>query len=278
MNSELQQQVIAVRRVLVEQFPRQCREGSVEPSEWRDLHTAADWLAENTLSLSEKDASGFNELLLWVQSAVNDMLAWMRNQIDLGQVGEATATKELRTRFEGLWAEYDQRARSLLHSGKEPREDANERERYDVALSFAGEERDIARSIAIGLKKHKLSVFFDEFEEASLWGTDLVEHLAEVYGKKSKFVILFCSSAYVRKGWPTHERRTALYRLIEGERGRILPIMLENVDVPGLPKSIGYIDGARRSADEIVTLVLRKAQLLNARVPGTLRLNSGEFR
>jgi len=267
MNEKLQQQVTAVRKVLVEQFPRQCREGAVDPSEWRDLHRAADWLAENTFSLDQSEASGFNELLLWVQSTVNDMMAWMREQIALGRISDDSATDELRARFEVLWAEYDERARSLLHSGEGALPVVDSRECYDVALSFAGEERDFARTIAIGLKEHQLSVFFDEFEEAALWGTDLVEHLAEVYGQKSKFVILFCSSAYVRKGWPTHERRAALYRLIEGEKGRILPIMLEDVDVPGLPKSIGYIDAANRSPEEIVGLVLRKAQLLERDSP-----------
>ena len=34
--------------------------------------------------------------------------------------------------------------------------------KYDVALSFAGEDRSIAREIAESLKKENISVFFDE--------------------------------------------------------------------------------------------------------------------
>lgn len=40
---------------------------------------------------------------------------------------------------------------------------------YDVAISFAGEDREFARYMAARLRPH-FSVFFDEFERADLWG------------------------------------------------------------------------------------------------------------
>lgn len=39
---------------------------------------------------------------------------------------------------------------------------------YDVALSFAGENREYVREIAKKLKAKKLKVFYDEFEETNL--------------------------------------------------------------------------------------------------------------
>jgi hypothetical protein len=52
--------------------------------------------------------------------------------------------------------------------------------KYDVALSFAGEDRQIAARLAKLLKGRDISVFYDKYEQANLWGKDLYEHLADV--------------------------------------------------------------------------------------------------
>ena len=41
---------------------------------------------------------------------------------------------------------------------------------YDVVISFAGESRKIVEPIAALLREAKVSVFYDKFEEAKLWG------------------------------------------------------------------------------------------------------------
>ncbi len=40
---------------------------------------------------------------------------------------------------------------------------------YDVALSFAGEDRDYVEEVATILKSFKVRVFYDKFEETNLW-------------------------------------------------------------------------------------------------------------
>lgn len=40
---------------------------------------------------------------------------------------------------------------------------------YDVALSFAGEDRDYVEKIATILKSLKINVFYDNFEQEVLW-------------------------------------------------------------------------------------------------------------
>ena len=49
---------------------------------------------------------------------------------------------------------------------------------YDVAISFAGEQREEAEAIADCLKKNEVNVFYDGYEKAHLWGKDLYEHLS----------------------------------------------------------------------------------------------------
>ena len=48
---------------------------------------------------------------------------------------------------------------------------------YDVALSFAGEDRKYVEEVASFLKKNKIAVFYDYFEEENLWGKNLISYL-----------------------------------------------------------------------------------------------------
>lgn len=51
---------------------------------------------------------------------------------------------------------------------------------YDVALSFAGENREYVEDVAVFLKSRGLSIFYDKFEQADLWGKNLYDHLQDV--------------------------------------------------------------------------------------------------
>src|SRR5436305_8002487 len=85
-----------------------------------------------------------------------------------------------------------------------------ERKTYDVALSFAGEDRPYVRQVADYLRMRGARVFYDQFEQASLWGRNLVEELDRVYRLESVFVVMFISVAYRDKEWTRHERRSTL--------------------------------------------------------------------
>jgi hypothetical protein len=58
---------------------------------------------------------------------------------------------------------------------------------FDVALSFAGEDRVYAGDIAERFRSHDVRVFYDEYEQAMLWGKDLYEHLDYVYQRAGRF-------------------------------------------------------------------------------------------
>lgn len=65
---------------------------------------------------------------------------------------------------------------------------------YDVALSFAGEQRTYVSRVATLLWKNGVFVFYDEFEEAELWGKNLYTHLRDVYKSRARFTVIFCSA------------------------------------------------------------------------------------
>jgi hypothetical protein len=125
--------------------------------------------------------------------------------------------------------------------------------KYDLALSFAGEDRHFIEKVADILKDSGISVFYDKFEEANLFGKNLITHLRKVYFEEAKYTVIFCSKNYLNKIWTVHERKSAQDRaLIEGDGEYILPVQLDDTpitDIPGIPLSIGYID--LRNADSI---------------------------
>src|SRR6266487_6196182 len=85
---------------------------------------------------------------------------------------------------------------------------------HDVALSFASEDREVAEQLADRLRAAGVRLFYDKYEQASLWGEDLYEHLHDVFCKKARFCVLFASAHYARKVWTDHERRSAQERAL----------------------------------------------------------------
>ena len=128
---------------------------------------------------------------------------------------------------------------------------------YDIALSFAGEDRDIAEKIAMELVKLGIRVFYDDFEREKLWGEDLAEFFHRIYSQSSRYCVILVSKKYLEKPWTTHERRSALERVINGRKSYILPVKVEDVDLPGLPSTIGHVKW-ERSIDDLVGLIQTK--------------------
>jgi hypothetical protein len=95
--------------------------------------------------------------------------------------------------------------------------------RYDVALSFAGEDREYVDHVAGALVRSGVSVFYDRYEEASLWGKNIYVHLQSVYSEAATFTVMFVSLAYAKKLWTNHERESAQSRAFTERREYILP-------------------------------------------------------
>ena len=95
--------------------------------------------------------------------------------------------------------------------------------KYDVCLSFAGEDRDYVEEVARHLTDLGVSRFYDTDEQADLWGKNLVEHLDQIYRKDSRFCVMFISEAYARKMWTKHERQAAFDRAMVSDTEYVLP-------------------------------------------------------
>ncbi len=129
---------------------------------------------------------------------------------------------------------------------------------YDIALSFAGEDRAYVEMVAEQLKARDISVFYDGYEEDALWGKDLYVHLADIYRLKSKYTLIFISKHYSEKVWTNHERKAAQSRAIEENEEYILPLRFDDTNIPGILPTIAYIDLRIKSPTEVAILVGKK--------------------
>ena len=129
---------------------------------------------------------------------------------------------------------------------------------YDVAISFAGEQRREAEGIASRLRAAGVSVFYDAYEQADLWGKNLYDHLATVYQHKARYCLMLVSAGYAAKVWTTHERQSAQARALEQNTEYILPVRFDDTEIPGLLSTIGYVRLADYGAEGIADLVIQK--------------------
>jgi hypothetical protein len=129
---------------------------------------------------------------------------------------------------------------------------------YAVALSFAGEQRDYVRLVADALARQGVTAFYDEHEEVRLWGLDLAEEFHRIYSTGATFVLIFASREYVAKAWTRHERRTAIAHAISSDDTHILPVRWDDVELPGWPSTIGYLDARRLTPVELADRVRQK--------------------
>lgn len=129
---------------------------------------------------------------------------------------------------------------------------------YEVVLSFAGEDRDYVEKVANFLRSHNIKLFYDKYEEVTLWGKDLTEHLDKVYRGNARYCIMFISKHYANKVWTNHERRSAFAKALEEKEEYILPVRFDKTEIPGLRPTIGYIDISTREPEELGKLVIKK--------------------
>jgi hypothetical protein len=134
-----------------------------------------------------------------------------------------------------------------------PEEDA-----YEVVLSFAGEDREYVEAVAGYLKNNNVKVFYDKYEEVTLWGKDLSEHLDKVYRGSARYCVMFISKNYANKVWTSHERRSALAKAIEEKEEYILPVRFDDTEIPGIRPTVSYVDLSKKTPEQLGKMILQK--------------------
>ena len=236
----------------------------IRPSELRFPYDQADRDVAATKSSFSSDLAALKDWVGWVNSQVLEHNTSLEGRAQ-GLVERRRAEID-KTKSDLAQLPYPMRgtaaAPSAVPEPVQPETRAKKRlvanRRYDVALCFAGEDREYVEQVANVLDELSVAVFYDRFEEVDLWGKDLMEHLHGVYSKESHFVVVFVSRYSADKAWPRHERRSALSRHVKGETERILPVRFDDTEIPGLPSTIAYLDARALAPKKLAELIRQK--------------------
>ncbi|MGD8195256.1 toll/interleukin-1 receptor domain-containing protein [Herbiconiux sp. P18] len=148
---------------------------------------------------------------------------------------------------------------------------------FDVAVTFAGEDRVFVEEVVNLVKEAGFSVFYDEDYKYESWGEDLTEYFPDVYERRARFAVMFISQHYAAKPWTRLERRSVLARALNAQDGYLLPVRLDSTRLPGVRDAIGYLDGLTETPTGIARAIGTKLgapeseqkRLFNGRIPRT---------
>lgn len=76
---------------------------------------------------------------------------------------------------------------------------------YDFALSFAGENRDLAQTLNSKMLEREVSIFYDKNEQHRILASNVEDYLAPIYNSEAEFVIVLLSKNYPKKIWTKFE-------------------------------------------------------------------------
>jgi TIR domain len=131
-------------------------------------------------------------------------------------------------------------------------------QRWDVALSFAGTERDYVGQVAQALKAQGVRCFYDADEKVRLWGTYLAEELPRIYTRESAAVVVFVSADYAGRDWTRLERRAAFSQAVIQAGVYVLPARFDDSELPGLLPDVVTADLRGYTPEQFADLVVAK--------------------
>ncbi len=131
---------------------------------------------------------------------------------------------------------------------------------YDVAFSYAGEDRIYVEILANILKSRCVKVFYDRYEKPFLWGKDLYNHLSDLYQNKARYCVIFVSNHYAEKLWTKHELKAAQARALNENEEYILPIRLDASEIPGILSTTAYVNWHEETPESVAEALLEKLE------------------
>jgi hypothetical protein len=130
-----------------------------------------------------------------------------------------------------------------------------------VVISFAGAQRELANQMADLVKAAGFQVFYDDYYQSHLWGEDLAVLFDEIYRKRARYCVILKSQEYLDRIWTVLERRSAVARSLQEKRkAYLLPVEIDDVELQGVPPTVGHISLQRYPIDQIAEMLITKLQ------------------
>ncbi|OHD19834.1 MAG: hypothetical protein A2086_14075 [Spirochaetes bacterium GWD1_27_9] len=133
-----------------------------------------------------------------------------------------------------------------------------------VSLSFPGEKRNFIKSIFSELEKNLGSntCFYDQSYEALLARPSLDDILLDIYKNRSKLIVVFLCKEYKEKPWCGLEFRIIKEKILEKDYEKIMYIKLDDVEIDGVSKADGFIDGRKHDSKSLAILIKNRIESL----------------
>jgi type II secretory pathway predicted ATPase ExeA len=131
---------------------------------------------------------------------------------------------------------------------------------WDVAVSFAGEDRSFVLEFVTCLKQKGISVFYDFDQQHKLWGQDLQPKLAQVYADEALYMVVFISERYPTKDWTSFELAVGKSAAEKRTEEYLLPIRMDDTVMVGLKSTIVCADLRHQTMDQIADTLAAKIQ------------------
>ena len=144
-------------------------------------------------------------------------------------------------------------------------------DKFLVAFSFAGEQRDLVRSIAEEVEKRfgPGKVFLDEWYEHYIAGDSADLTLQDIYHNRSELVVFCISKPYGNKPWTRVEfeairalKMQLSLSTAKSDRHRILPLRVGDGDVEGIFVNTICPDAREKPAAQTAELIINRLRLI----------------
>lgn len=132
---------------------------------------------------------------------------------------------------------------------------------YDVAFSFAGEQRGYVEQVVAACRSLDIDVFYDRDQEVDFWGRNFIVEFRKVYGgTRARYVVAFVSEEYLNKRYPMDEFLAALLPSISRPSDYLLPVTFGDVDVPSelLNPAVGRLQAEDYTPQELAGAIQRR--------------------
>ena len=129
-----------------------------------------------------------------------------------------------------------------------------------VFISYSSSDREFADKMAVQLVQNKVPVWFDKWELHA--GDSLITKIQQAVGGASALIVIL-SRASVESPWCTKELNTGLVRELEEKRVVVVPVLIEDCEIPVFLREKMYADFRSDFDEGLKTVIEAIARVTN---------------
>ncbi|MEU0877994.1 hypothetical protein ABZ345_05300 [Lentzea sp. NPDC005914] len=196
---------------------------------------ARSWLDNKSRQLWSQ-IQGTDTYRIWLESAGRDQL------VDPDTVGRILVEDDWEPRASAALALLLVRSKTAAVS-----------DAYDIAVSFAENERDYVDRTVTAARALALKVFYDRDMSNTWWGRNFVVERRRIYGQLALHFVPFISAEYLTEPMPRDDFSHAVARAFNSGNRYILPVLVGDVKVPSelLLPLIGFLRAEKHTPEEL---------------------------